>query len=246
MRKLLTFVAICSLIGFSALNAAAQNPSPAAATGGPVSVSFDGGLAGTSPGTGPAIGGRLTFDLTDRFAIEAAGSWLARGSGADAASLTAALLVNLAPADRRAVPYAAVGAGLYRAMFDMGDRRFFGTMGAQYAGYQAVPIAGMHGTGMMQGYTGEGTWTGPWSGPTWDLTQMPMFYVQRMGTMQVPIDGQWSMHSFTDPALSLGGGLRLDVSPRVYVRPDARALVVIANGDTYTVGVFSLGLGYRF
>lgn len=70
------------------------------------------------------------------------------------------------------------------AMFDMGDRRFFGMMGSEYAGSQVVPIAGMHGVGMMQGYTGSGMWNGPWSGPTWDVSQMPMFYLQRMGAMR--------------------------------------------------------------
>ena len=64
--------------------------------------------------------------------------------------------------------------------------------------------------------------------------------------MTIPADGRWGMRSFTDPALSLGGGVRLDVSARLYVRPDARALIVIANGSTHTVGVFSLGIGYRF
>jgi hypothetical protein len=30
------------------------------------------------------------------------------------------------------------------------------------------------------------------------------------------------------------------------VRPDIRALVVFANGETNTVGVFGVQLGYRF
>lgn len=205
---------------------------------GPVSVVFDGGLAAGSPGAGPAVGARLAFDLNDRVAIEGAGVWAGRGSGADAGSVTASLLVNLTRADRKAVPYAAIGGGLYRAMFDMGDRRFFGGMGSQYAGTQLVPVAGMHGVGMMQGYTG--------SGPTWDVSQMPMFYLQRMGTMQVPADGRWGMHSFGDPAVSVGGGVRMDVSERVYVRPEVRALVAFADGRTFTTGLFTVGLGYRF
>lgn len=96
---------------------------------GPVSVVFDGGLAAGSPGAGPAVGGRLAFDLNDRVAIEGAGVWAGRGSGADAGSVTASLLVNLTRAGRRAVPYAAIGGGWYQAMFDMGDRRFFGGWG---------------------------------------------------------------------------------------------------------------------
>jgi hypothetical protein len=182
---------------------------------GRVSVVFDGGLAAGSPGTGPAVGGRVTFDVNDRLALEAAGAWAARGSGSDASSLTASLLVNLMRTDRKAVPYAAIGGGGYRAMFDMGDGRFFGMMGSQYAGTQLVAIAGMHGVGLMRGYTGSGMWAGSWSGPTWDLNQMPMFFLQRMGTMQVPADGRWGMHTFGDPAVSAGGGVRLNVTEHV-------------------------------
>jgi len=213
---------------------------------GPVSVVFDGGLAAGSGGAGPAVGGRLTFDLSDRVAIEGAGTWAGRGSGADAGSVTASLLINLTRADRKTVPYAAIGAGWYRAMFGMGDRRFFGMMGSQYAGTQLVPVAGMHGVGMMQGYTGSGMWTEPWSGPTWDVSQMPMFYLQRMGTMQVPSEGRWGMHTFGDPAVSVGGGVRIDVSERVYVRPEFRALVALADGRSSTTGMFTVGIGYRF
>lgn len=213
---------------------------------GPVSVAFDGGLAAGSPGAGPAVGGRLTFDLNDRLALEAAGAWAGRGSGADAGSLTASLLVNLTRTERKAVPYAAIGGGWYRAMFDMGDRRFFGLMGSQAAGTQLVPIAGMHGVGMMQGYTGSGMWTESWSGPTWDVSQMPMFYLERMGTMQVPADGRWGMHTFGDPAVSIGGGVRMNVTEHVYVRPEARALVAFADGRSFTTGLFTFGVGYRF
>jgi hypothetical protein len=30
------------------------------------------------------------------------------------------------------------------------------------------------------------------------------------------------------------------------VRPDVRALVIFADGDTHTVGMFGVQLGYRF
>ena len=43
-----------------------------------------------------------------------------------------------------------------------------------------------------------------------------------------------------------GGGVRLDITEKVYVKPDARALLVVGGGDTYTVGSFSVSLGYRF
>ena len=67
-----------------------------------------------------------------------------------------------------------------------------------------------------------------------------------MSIAGMPGNGRWGMQSFSDPAISLGGGVRLELSPRFFVRPDARALVVIANGTSYTVGVMTIGFGYRF
>lgn len=61
--------------------------------------------------------------------------------------------------------------------------------------------------------------------------------------------GPWNLgqhRSFTDPSIGLGGGIRVDVGSRLFLRPDARALVVVSNGDSYTVGVFTLNLGYGF
>jgi hypothetical protein len=213
-----------------------------------VSIALGGGLSAASRGNGAAIGGRLMFDLTDRLAIEAEGSHLGRGAGAGAMSGTVSLLVNLLPASGKTVPYLAVGGGLYGASFDLDNERFFGRLSGQFpGGTQMIPIAGTHGFGMTQGpYTGSSTWTGPWTGSTFSPNHMPAFYVGRLGQMMVPDNGRWGMRSFTDPAISVGGGIRLDVSPRVHVRPDARALIVIANGSRYTVGVVTIGVGYRF
>jgi hypothetical protein len=75
---------------------------------------------------------------------------------------------------------------------------------------------------------------------------MPAFYARRLGPMSVPMGGAWATRSFTDPAVSLGGGLRFNVTDHLMVRPDIRALVVFANGETDTVGLFGVQLGYRF
>ena len=85
-----------------------------------------------------------------------------------------------------------------------------------------------------------------WNGPTFTGSHMPAFYANRLGQMSVPANGQWGMRSFTDPALTLGGGIRLDVTERFYVRPDVRALVVFANGDRLTLTTMTVGFGYRF
>jgi hypothetical protein len=50
----------------------------------------------------------------------------------------------------------------------------------------------------------------------------------------------------TDPALSLGGGVRLDLGPRFYARPDARLMVVMGDGRNQTFGLFTMNVGWRF
>ncbi|HSF15982.1 MAG TPA: hypothetical protein VLK65_10565 [Vicinamibacteria bacterium] len=44
----------------------------------------------------------------------------------------------------------------------------------------------------------------------------------------------------------VGGGVRVDVGPRIFIRPDARVAVALAKGDTYSLAVFTLHIGYRF
>jgi hypothetical protein len=64
--------------------------------------------------------------------------------------------------------------------------------------------------------------------------------------MAVPVGGGWGSRSFTDPAVSVGGGIRFNVNEHVMVRPDIRALVAFAAGETHTLGVFGMQVGYRF
>jgi hypothetical protein len=73
---------------------------------------------------------------------------------------------------------------------------------------------------------------------------MPMFYANRMGVRAQ--DQRLGHDRLTDPAVSLGGGIRIDLGSRLSLRPDARALVVTSSGESYTVGVFTINLGYRF
>jgi hypothetical protein len=46
--------------------------------------------------------------------------------------------------------------------------------------------------------------------------------------------------------VSLGGGVRMNLTERIWLRPEARALFVLADGSSYTVGTFSFGLGLKF
>ncbi len=50
----------------------------------------------------------------------------------------------------------------------------------------------------------------------------------------------------TDPALSLGGGLRLDLGPRFFARPDARLMMVMRDGRNELFGLFTFDVGLRF
>lgn len=60
-------------------------------------------------------------------------------------------------------------------------------------------------------------------------------------------DGRMHGHrSFTDPAVSVGGGIKVDLGSRLSPRPHARALVVTSGGDTYAVGLFTVNSGCRF
>ena len=47
---------------------------------------------------------------------------------------------------------------------------------------------------------------------------MPMFYANRVGAMVAPPGGRWGERTFTDPALSFGGGVRLDLTESLYLR----------------------------
>ena len=150
------------------------------------------------------------------------------------------LLLNLLPSGHRAVPYLAIGGGLYRAMFDLNHQRFFGGMGSTYApGTVMTPLTtGMHGFGMMGGNSNQTL-------GTFYPGEMPAFYAQRMGVMSVPANNAWGMRGFTDPAVSIGGGVTIGLTEHWFLRPDARALVVFGNGGSSTVAVVTVGFGFR-
>jgi hypothetical protein len=156
-------------------------------------------------------------DVNRRVSLEARSVYLDRGPGQSAMDLNVSVLVDLLTA-RRGVPYLSIGGGLYRAMFDIGNERSFGMMGGQL---------GSNDMGVTYG-------------------QMPMFYARRMGALNAPGDGFGHMPGFTDPAVSVGGGVRLDLTNHLYVRPDVRAVTIFGGGDTYSIGSITFSVGYRF
>jgi hypothetical protein len=208
-------------------------------------AAFIGGGVATSSTAGPLIGGTFVFDVNTRVSLEGQGAWLGRGSGSDALTLNGSLLVSLLPLGRRVVPYAAVGGGLYRASFDLGNRRLLGLVGADHGpGTRFCPSPG---SGYMRG-------SGPnWANCAvdgtaglWGVGRMPQFYARRLGMLVVPMGRMWEPRTFTDPAVTFGGRVCLNLARHIELRPDARGIVIVDGGSSYTVGVFGVNIGYRF
>jgi hypothetical protein len=239
VKRIALVAAAAALVAAPAL---AQEISPRTA------VSVVAGAGSATSTTGVALGGTVLFDLTDFTSIEAQGAYLDRGAGAEAFTVFGSLLVNVLPARERIVPYLAAGGGLYRASFDLGASRFMGNTAGVFApGSTVCPVAG---TGMGMG-AGAGFGPGDGTCPStamgyWGVGRMNDFYARRLGPLVVPASGTWGTRSFADPALSLGGGIRFNVTERLMVRPDVRALVVFADGDTQPVALFGINVGYRF
>ena len=84
------------------------------------------------------------------------------------------------------------------------------------------------------------------NGSTYTASQMPRFYTNRMGTMTVAPDGQWGMRTFTDPAIVIGGGLKINLTERLYVTPDVRGVVAFSGGHHASSVTMNIGFGVRF
>jgi hypothetical protein len=185
------------------------------------------------------MGVLVTANLTERLALEGVGTFTMSHGGMDNQALTASLLFNLAPRIEPAIPYLAAGIGVSRSSFDL-DMMGFGGFFTQNPGYSGMMAFPGGGFGMMQGASVVTT------GARFDGGNIPNFYAQRMGSLTTGSNGRFGMRSFFDPAFSLGGGVQIMVGQHFVVRPDARALITLANGDRRTVGIVTLGLGYRF
>ncbi len=196
-----------------------------------VQTGLTSGVSGSYHMAGATVGGTLSRDLGSRLVLEATGAFLNRGFGENGLNLSASLLVNLRARGEKAVPYFALGGGVYRASFDMRNPLLTGPM----AGYG------------MGSYGSHGMMGGSYGGSPWNYGQMPVFYGNRMNPAQLDPDGRfYGRRTFTDPAVTVGGGIKVDLGSHLSLRPDVRALVVMSGGDSYTVGLFTLNFGYRF
>ncbi len=215
--------AMAAALVLTATVAFAQPPIVTTTTDHAVSAEIRAGVAADGTDTGPAVGGAVTIGLFDRVAVEGTGEYLGRGTGARAFALTGGVLIDLMEGGST-VPYFAVGAGWYHSSLDLGTARFFGNVN--------LPAGSLVcGGGFGSGTCGYG--------------QVPQYYRAQLGNLFVPQNRAWSTVTFNDPAVHLGGGVRIDLTRRVYLRPDARAIIVFGHGAHHTVGVVTLGVGFR-
>jgi hypothetical protein len=176
---------------------------------------------------GATVGGSLLVDLNRRLAVEGSGLYLDRGAGASAASLSAGLVVNLGSRDESAVPYLVAGVGLYRASFDTRNARFAGPAPSGEMGIRRY----RH---VMEG--------GP---PGWDLGELPPFYADRVESL-IAREGRSGSRSFSDPALSVGAGVRIHLGRGWSARQDVRAQLLMRSGEVYPMWVFTIHIGRGF
>jgi hypothetical protein len=71
----------------------------------------------------------------------------------------------------------------------------------------------------------------------------PDFYRARMTTSGPLVPQE---HTFTDPAIVVGGGVNLFVSRHIALRPDVETMIVRHGGSSHTLTAFALRLAYHF
>lgn len=202
---------------------------PAASQRGERTAAYiQGGFSTASPHlSGAAVGGSMVVHAGRRFAIEGSGSYVDRGAGSSAASLSVNAILHLASRGEEAVPYLVAGAGLYRASFDTRIARFAGP----------AP-SGPMGSGRYRHIMKPGP-------PGWDLGELPAFYGDRVAA-DIAQRGRTGVLTFGDPALSLGAGMRVRLGRAWSMRQDARAQLVMRGGAFYALGVFTIQVGRGF
>ena len=226
VRTCARVLAAAALVGFPSVVAADSAP-PSASTPGP-ELHLQTGLSTASPHTsGGTAGGSVILHEGRRLAFEGAASYLNRGPGSSALSLSAGVILNLVSKEEKAVPYLVGGGGVLRASFDTRNPRFFG-----------AARSGEMGAGRYR-HVMEG------SPPDWDLGELPPFYGDRLQTL-IAREGRTGRASFSDPAVTLGAGVRIRLGRSWLAGQDARALLVLRSGSAYTLWVVTVHFGRVF
>ena len=194
--------------------------------GGDLGRRFGFGRGGSDAGF--AVGGGIARDVTPRLTLEANGAYLNRDSGGWTAD--AGFRLNLAQAGHSMVPYFAVSGGLIG-----GDSRGVDLNGMVTAYVDPRMQPAQPGRGTLQ--PGRGAFQ-PGRGGVGNALPVVTAVAQQMNDFV-------SGGHYTDGMLTMGGGVRFDAGPHVFVRPDARAQLVFSN-NTRVLGLFTLNFGYRF
>jgi hypothetical protein len=177
--------------------------------------------------SGATAGGSVIVRQGRRLAFEGGAAYLNRGEGASALSLSAGVILNLLSTEEKAVPYIVGGGGVLRASFDTRNPRFSGAA--------------------RSGEMGAGRYRHVMDGapPGWDLGELPPFYGDRVQTL-IARDGRTGRASFSDPALTLGAGVRVRLGRSWLAGQDARALLIMRSGSVYTLWTVTIHLGRSF
>ena len=227
--------------------AAAAQPagSTLPSTAEPTTVSVVTGVSVGSDEVGALAGGTLSAGIKPWLSLEGSAGFADRGPGVSGIYALVSAVFNVLPASSRVVPFASIGGGIYHADFDMGNRDLFAQLGEPFDS-MSMEFGEAYSTWLRMFITGA-------TGMTADVfvqmprpRQIPRFYADRMASRMTSNTGPWRRQSFTDPATSLGGGAVIRLSDKVVLRPDARAIVVFNEGDANVVGLFNLGVGFRF
>ena len=129
------------------------------------------------------------------------------------------LLLNLTPASDSVVPYFAVSGGVYSE---------------RSRGFDVSPWVDLV-DDAFEGRPGRGSM----------LPGLPGAVGAAVEAARAAAAASLEGTRRTDGLLSLGGGVRFEAGPHVFVRPDVRAQLVF-SGDTRVLGLFTLNFGYRF
>jgi hypothetical protein len=178
-----------------------------------------GGIGGFSAGqgnTGGSVGGTISFDVSNRLTAEARGVYGDRGQQRNGVEVSGTMLFTLARSSRTSA-YAGVGGGMYHTRLDVGN-----------------PGGGFdndHGVfSFLNGLT---------------MREVPRFYADRIRQIAFPTE-PGGTRSFTDPALTFGAGLKINLTNRIFVAPDVRGLIVLSRGDHMTLVTMGASAGVRF
>ena len=165
-----------------------------------------------------AVGGGVARDVTPRFTVEANAMYINQQSGSWSAD--AGMRLNLLPATRSMVPYFAVSGGVLGGSTRRLDLDGIERMGQDVRGFLQTQLQTDHSHGFAE-------------------------LLPKVTTAMEDAKKYASGGSYADAMMTMGGGVRIDAGPHVFVRPDARAQLVFSDG-TKVRGLFTLNFGYRF